>query len=502
MRFATMCADYGATCNEPKEDENGWDHIVEFPAPLRPGLPADLQHALPAALVQTKSHESDGLNVTLSLSNALKFARSPNPCFIALMPWPEGAPAPTFYAVHFWEELIGRTLKRARQASADGVAEADFNHLTLSFTMGEADLHTDDLVGWIERQIRDHGPDYAAVKATLRRTLGFDGPVFSAEIEFDADATVEAIVDHQLGLTPTIGVRAIRFNQRRFDIQLPMPMPQGEIAYARMTANPAARSIVQLRGPDGRQFSLEGDLIVPAIRDLPDALQKVRIRTDLLDIVWAPAGTASITASINIADRKAPGEIEKMAWVMVWSGEGPIDVKVSVEDDRMLGATAQLATQPDGDLWRLVAERAGTLATLAAHRKVPPLVSVADIDRAEWLGLLDLFVGGQTMQANAPFPSGEAPPIVDRALTFGLAPVGDWIFGAIMNWTIASQEVANGRWAIDFADPQLLEPICFADDDAAALDLFKADYRRLATQPGALPLDNALVALRRAIETD
>jgi hypothetical protein len=354
----------------------------------------------------------------------------------------------------------------------------------------------------MERAIRDHGADYADAKARLRRTLGFDGPVFSAEIEFGADTTIDAIVDHQLGLTPTIGVRAVRFAQRRFDIQVPMPMPQGEIIHARMTANPAAKAVVQLRGPDGRQFSLEGDVLAPAMRDLPDALQKIRIRTGLIDILWAPGGTASITASINTADRRSPTEIEKMAWVMAWSGEGPIDVKVSVDDDRMLGATAQLAAQPDGDLWRLVAERAGTLANLAQHRKVPPLLSVEDIDQAEWLGLLDLFVGGQTMQANAPLPPGGTPPDVNRAITFGLAPVGDWVFGAIMSWRIASQEVADGQWKIEFDDPQLLERICFAADDAPALDLFRADYRRLATQTGALPLDNALVPLRRAIETN
>lgn len=54
-RFSALCSDAGVTCNEPREDEHGWDHVVEFPHVAQPGVPADLQRATPAVFVQTKS---------------------------------------------------------------------------------------------------------------------------------------------------------------------------------------------------------------------------------------------------------------------------------------------------------------------------------------------------------------------------------------------------------------------------------------------------------------
>ena len=43
--------------------------------------------------------------------------------------------------------------------------------------------------------------------------------------------------------------------------------------------------------------------------------------------------------------------------------------------------------------------------------------------------------------------------------------------------------------------PILLEPFAFSASDAAALERFKKDYRRLASAPGVLALDNALNAM-------
>ncbi len=67
-RFSTLCSDQGVTCNEPGEDDHGWNHIVEFPHRPVAGISADIQRPLPAVFVKTKNHKAEGLRVTMKLS--------------------------------------------------------------------------------------------------------------------------------------------------------------------------------------------------------------------------------------------------------------------------------------------------------------------------------------------------------------------------------------------------------------------------------------------------
>ena len=96
-----MCAEAGAICNEPKEDESGWDFIVGLPRSRLDSLSADMQPPHPPVLVQIKSHEGKSRRITLKLSNALIFAHSPLPCFLVLMILPPQG-EPKIYALHFW----------------------------------------------------------------------------------------------------------------------------------------------------------------------------------------------------------------------------------------------------------------------------------------------------------------------------------------------------------------------------------------------------------------
>lgn len=171
-----MVADYepGATCNDSVEDEHGWDHVVEFDNRPVVGMPADLASALPACFVQTKTRTSyDKLKVTVKLSNALTFTRSNSPCFVVLVSAPAGHP-PRFHAVHWWDSLMSRTLKRAREFNRDGLDEDEFHKREITFTMSAADAHaTEDLIGWIEATVRTSGRDYALTKSAMRDGLGF-----------------------------------------------------------------------------------------------------------------------------------------------------------------------------------------------------------------------------------------------------------------------------------------------------------------------------------------
>jgi hypothetical protein len=258
--FSKLCSDKGVTCNDSHEDDHGWDHIVEFPSVPQIGVSADMQRATPVVFVQTKSHSTKGLKVTMKLSNAVKLARSPSPAFVILLNLNEsgGSGEQLWYAVHFWDVLIGRTLKRAREASRDGIAEDSFHKYSFSFTMTLADVQTDDtLLPWIESMMQSVGVDYAAAKKAFH-----PHPEIVGNIKIGPLVSIEELVDHQLGLTQNIPFTSITLNQRRFGIDIPLhsPIPMEKVEWSNVTmhANPADQCDIRMSGPDGSVIEVTG----------------------------------------------------------------------------------------------------------------------------------------------------------------------------------------------------------------------------------------------------
>lgn len=194
--FESLCACAGATCNRSLEDEYGWDHLVEFPAEAVAGLPPDLQPAHVAAFVQVKSTTGKKAQCVLKLSNALRFAKSTSPCFLVLMVVGERPELTRIYAVHFWEQLIARTLKRARECDRD--AKDKLHRLTLTVSFGSTDEHGEDVVRWIRKTIAAVGPDYAAEKTKIIKSVGSEEWI--GQVEIGPLESITELVDHQLGL--------------------------------------------------------------------------------------------------------------------------------------------------------------------------------------------------------------------------------------------------------------------------------------------------------------
>ena len=491
-RFSTLCSDLGITCNPAIEDEHGWDHIVEFPHRSLAGVPADMQHRLPPVFVQTKSHEADGLTVTMKLSNAVSLAKSPNPCFVALMTLPADSTTATWHAVHVWGALLTRILKRAREESRDGVAEEAFRKKWFSFTMTGSDLQTDqDLLPWIERTVRAVGGDYGAAKAAL-----VPPPAIVGQIQIGPLGSIDELVDHTLGLTKHIPIQSFAMGQRRLDVDIPLAMPDGAIDHASLHVRPAGICDIRMRGPDGTVIELVADLIVPPDIGLPEQSYKYRFRAPNVDIIWSPAGTATINGHFDGEERASPQDLQKTLRFVSWAGQGPIDIRVTVEDEPILGAIAQMnAMEDQGDLAYLAA-LAEPLVRVSRHLTTKqPAISINDVAAAERIESFHRFLNAADMQANTRVAEAEVIPEFTAGVAFGIIQVGDWLFAAIQRFPIVSQQRTEDRWSISFGKPALLEPFAFAASDTGMFERFKSDYRRLATMPGVLPLDNALIAL-------
>jgi len=498
-RFATLVADYapGAICNDSGEDAHGWDHVVNFDHEPVPGLPADLQSALPAVFVQTKSTENSAKRkVTVKLSNALAFTRSDNPCFVVLVCVPPEGSA-RYYAVHWWDTLMSRTLKRTRELHRDGYSEESFHLKDFSFTMANADEHdAGSLLAWMKRTVQMAGRTYTTVKAAMRDTLGFETGELTGFIHLGPLESIEQLVDHQLGLTPSIPMAKFELNQRRFAVDLPFPMPDGEIFFASLQANPAATCDVRVRGPDGDSFVIAGELIVPAIPGLTEDQVKYRIRTPIFDLVWRPAGFAKFTCNFDTATLRPITELEKCARFFGWAGGDEIEIMATVDDNRIFGATAKLDPRSDSLGWQKIKGPLATLARLSATRKAgAPLISIEQAIQAEWLHMMHEALCADDITLRGELVEDVDALTFDHGISFAILTVGGWAFGAVVRLPLISQSQAERRFEVKFGRPLLLETYAFETTDLSHFDRLKADYTRYVTRKGVFGIDNLLANL-------
>lgn len=495
-RFSTLCSDLGITCNESVEDERGWDHIVELRHEAVPGVSVDMQYRVPPVFVQTKSHEADGLSVSMKLSNAVNLAHSSNPCFVVLMSLAPDSVTPTWHAVHVWGPLLERIMKRVREESRDGLPDDAFHTKTLSFTMTDEDRRDEqDLLPWIERTVRGAGRDYAVAKAALSPP-----PDFVGEIKIGPLGSVGELVDHMIGLSKHIPMSGITMGQRRFGVDIPFPMPAGAVAFASLQSHPADTCVIRLRGPDGTVVEMVGDVIAPPNLGLPEESYKYRFRAPNIDIVWSPAGEATINGHLNFQDVDTPNAIEKALLLMSWAGQGPIDIRIDIRDQPALGATALINAIEDRQGFADLAAVTGSLVRVSRHLKtMVPRVTIAQIDAAEQLVTFHNFIESTGMQMTLEAPDDQVISEPSAGVGFGILPVGGWMFAAVQRFPIVHQRREGGTWTIEYGKPVMLDTFAFPIGDADTLEHFKDAYRRNASAAGVIALDNVPVALEAKI---
>src|SRR3954469_8928034 len=191
-KFAGLCSSAGVTRNKSVQDRTGWDYLVEFPPANMRGVPADLRPTEVSAPVQVKSKRLGRPSVTLKLSNALRFAKDPLPCFVVLFLATSGSEPVRIFARHFWDQEIGQALLRAREAHAKG--RDDLNKLSMTVSFGVQDEHSSDLIAWMAATSATRGDRYAEAKVDLARSLGFEDGFIHGNIQFEAN-DIEALVD-------------------------------------------------------------------------------------------------------------------------------------------------------------------------------------------------------------------------------------------------------------------------------------------------------------------
>ena len=389
--FKLLCSQAQLTCNPSREDDHGWDFMVEIPLPAATNVPSDKMPVPKPILVQVKSTEKKSPKIVMKVSNALKLAKSELPCFLILFQESHGVKR--VYARHFWEDLIYAALKRGRQVSAAGKRP---HKATMTITFSEVDDHSDDLVSWIVASVAKSPEEYGTAKRALVGKVGYEGRNYRAEVTFGPMKGIEDFVDHQLGLTDYLPVSRIRLVDSRFGIDAPEPMVESENARVKLTPNNEQACSVVLQGLNGDVISVAGAMRSPVIPGLPSDKFKVLVETWLLN--WTMDGSGMMTVKPNdILDKKLPIErIVELARFVSWSGD-PVSMRLTGQGvpDLMCGVRFESGQQKE-----ILTEILGIAQTLrdVQLRSGSTQVTLAASDITSAFGKLSLVHGVLTAE--------------------------------------------------------------------------------------------------------
>lgn len=469
--FASLCARGGALCHESQEDENGWDYLVELPEDESPG-PADA--ALPGkqAFVQVKSSRNARLSCGIKLSNALKAARSRDPWFVVLMV--DAAPQPKIYAVHIWAKEMEGWLKAGRKASIEKAA-VHRRRVTVNFT--EADLHTDDLVEWMQETIAAAAPDYAPAKKAIYETVGYEDGYGAGKLSFIADG-IEEMFDELLGLGTGLPVSKFTFTPSRFGLSDTVPAVDLTAGTVHISPHAAGDCELRIRGPKSKaSISVPGKIFGPGMPWLPLEQQRLRVSAPNFEIVWSKQGESKFTASLHAETRVLLDEIYNFSTIMTWLGAGAIDVQVWFRNRRFLGGTLEADGNRKGSDWIKVREIVETLRGLQPKTDPTLTVSVAEIGRST----RDLYLMHQVTCPSEMCLDFEPLPghsyDFEKLLYYATADAGELTAYALVERDVLRWADASVGWRkVEFGAPIIRESWLVANADEAQRKLVSEDY--------------------------
>ena len=393
---------------------------------------------------------------------------------------------------------MARTLRRAREAAKKGILESDFNRKSITFKVTDADRRSSDkLLDWMKNSIAAVGLDYAQAKTALRDSIGFDAERLVGTVQFAPMRSIEELIDHQLGLTPTVSIGKFELRDRRFGIEIPLPIPvpsEGEWI-GRLHVHPKP-CLLQLRGPDCTEIELSGDLFLSSLPGLPIEQCKFRVKADFLDMVQSVGGDSTFKLNFHTADKRTPMQLEKLVRVITWAGLGSVGVQVWIEDQKLTDGTADINPLPNREAFERLRILIEPLVDLSRHLRVaPPEISIENVIAAEdQLLALYGFLTSDDMNVSAQVTADAPPSKISEVLTYGFADVGNWRFAALTQWKCSAQSSNAGMWNFTLNKRRILGRYAFEPADCRGAAGFQADFERFSVMPGVLVMDDNAVA--------
>ena len=362
--FSLRCSKGGITCNPSSEDDHGWDFVVEVPSRQTLGLSADHARPVVQVLVQVKSTRGRRATARLKISNALHFAKSPLPCFVVLFQDNRDGRMEVF-ARHFSDQLIADTLKRAREVSATA---KKLNQAAMHVRFTEQDRHSKSLIDWLVATVENLPEDYANMKRDFGARVGYEEGWLHGEMHLGPMKGIGELIDHQLGLTPSVPVSSLKIVDKRFGIEAPTPIFQGVPMHVRIRSLASMNCQVVLMAVDGESMLLSANLtvpVIPGILESPSQDYKIRIETWFLSVVVQRNESVNVEFGFPTTKKFPLQRIVEIARLISWGDQGPIDLKVIGDGMHLLSCHLKINPAGNEPYFRDLAIIADTLQKIS-----------------------------------------------------------------------------------------------------------------------------------------
>ncbi len=453
--FERLCLDAGCAVNRSGDDQNGWDFLVEFPPPEHVG-PPDRRPVALSCLVQIKSTTTSNQSVRIKLSNALKFAKNPLPCFTVLIQFAKNGKTPVhWYVQHFNDPQIAQALKSGRQAHGKKKA---INRITIPvrFTT-EEETQANDVVDCIARAVVNPAA-YGAAKTAYAAKVGYENGYGRGKFSFAKEHT-EAFVDALLGKDTPVPVTRMFFHEERFGIADPKAVFDGP-GTLRITSKPKAECRVVVRDPaTNEQIVLAGQIFAPGLSGLPEELQKIRIVTDILEFTCGVGEGRNVkfgdfTASFGTKDPTDLDRLDQFASLWAWFEAGPLELEVWLNGTRFLHGEIDADSKGHKGYFRTLRRVTHAFATFVDKAMRPPKMALSVADFSDISTALDFIrmIEGAGMTVTMTTDLQEFPTLQSYVTPVFLEFAG-YLFLAVARYRVKHVVLQHGTASVELVDP-------------------------------------------------
>jgi hypothetical protein len=473
----------GAVIQPVSDDQNGWDCLVEFP-PIASELPKDLAPPGLSILVQVKSSRNAASTCRLSLSNALKFARHPLPCFIVLVTYEAGVDKPKLFVRHIWGDLIRQILQRVRHAEAENKA-LNSTEITVRFTTKDQfDLRT---LEHMAHTVDGLGSRYTAQKQKVIDEAGYETGYAVGKLVFAEGIDPETLVDLALGLVESVDVDQFSLTDMRFGIAAKKPLIEVTKGKVSLQPHPVGICTVNFRQASvaGDGLDLEGEIFAPGLPGLPPELWKLRVRTSLLDFTLKPDGVTRVVAELDTAVRLPFETIRNAAAIYSWGQKGPVDFTIWT-DGKLLVSGQFDVDATNVSFWPALNEAIEPLAALAPLVRRPKELAFSITELVSHLKAIREFgaiLGGSLL--NLSFSMDEK--LSETQITHYRGPfhleLGGHLFFAIVERPVLQTDFVEDTITLKLGQPTVLRSAIMTGVAEEHRDFIIAEMGRLPPPP-------------------
>lgn len=457
-KFGEICttpgADVGAVVNKASDDQHGWDLLVELEPPFSKSLPADLQTRVVQSAVQVKTTRSTSSAARLKLSNAVKAAKSPLPCFVFLLRYTDANAEPEVFGRHVWLAEIRRWLQRARETEVSG--ETDIRKLQVAMTFRAQDKIETSPADWMWSQIEAFGQGYAAEKSEIVRTVGYEECSAVGTFNIGPLSSAGEIVAHEIGLSDDLPVSSAIIHDVRFGIKSRNPlMPTGP---GRLSIQSDGKPVsIELINKNNESITIPGQAWVPSVVSVGHPEFRLRVKAGFID-VSLPSGKSDIRTNFTLSYNQRQPLVQQVGFLSLasWSSEGPVSLAVSTDLGKVLEFTSRDFCGHAPWVPEMAFVGHHLLKILGEKRGAELEVSIAELfEPMKSLHVAAVLTSGRNIRVEGQFEEALDP--FSKVIGYAYGRICDWSVGALYEFASSHSTLDNGKDRFELHQPKILK---------------------------------------------